>query len=77
MGHTRVTDKYQITLPADVRARVPVVPGETLRVEARDAETIVVIRRRRFRRPLDVLVARKPLVRHHVPPDELDRLMEP
>ncbi len=76
MGKTRVTSKYQITLPADVRSKMPVHPGETLVVEVQDPTTIVVRRERSVRRPLSVLIARRPLLRQHITPDELDELAE-
>ena len=76
MGKTRVTSKYQITLPADVRSRMPVHPGETLVVEVSDPSTIIVRRERAVRRPLSVLISRRALLRRHIAPDELDELAE-
>lgn len=44
MGRVRITEKYQITIPKDVRDLVNIVPGDIVEVEALDEHTIIVKR---------------------------------
>jgi antitoxin MazE len=42
MGATvKVREKFQVTIPEDVRARVPLHVGERVEVEAREGEIII------------------------------------
>ncbi len=77
MGKSRVTAKFQITLPADVRQRVPFLPGEVVEVEAGDDQTVLVRRIRKVKNPLDHLVGRKPWFPKSIPPKRVDELSEP
>jgi len=78
MGKTRVTSKFQITLPADVRERVPFRVGETVEVEVEDDRTVRVRKTRRvIKDPLKYLVSKKPLLRKPIPQEEIDELAEP
>jgi len=77
MGSSRVTAKYQITLPSDVRRRVRFRPGEVVEVVVEDEQTVRVHRPRKVRRPLDALVGRRPWLKKAVTPDEFDELAEP
>ena len=77
MGISRVTSKYQITLPADVRDRVPFRPGEIVLVEAGDGQSVIVRRVRKVANPLDHLVGRKPWFPKSMPPKQVDEWAEP
>lgn len=75
MGVSRVTDKFQVTIPKDVREALGLKPGEEVTVETGPGGRIVVKRFPTSRDPLKVLVGRKPSS-HHVPIDELEEKME-
>ncbi len=77
MGRSRVTSKFQITLPADVRNRVPFRPGEVVEVEAEDDQSVVVRRVRKVANPLDHLIGRKPWFPKSIPPEQVDEWAEP
>ena len=77
MGSSKITSKFQVTLPADVRAKVDVRPGETVEIVAQDDRTLVLRLRRKVKDPLKYLIGKRPLLKRHIPPDELDELMEP
>ncbi len=77
VGKTRVTAKFQITLPADVRERVPFHPGETVEVVAKDEQTVLVRRTRKVKNPLRYLIAKKPWLDKSIPPEQVDELAEP
>lgn len=76
MGKSRVTAKYQITLPADVRERVPIRPGETVEVVAKDDQTVLVRRTGKVKNPLKYLIAKKPWLDRSIPPEQVDELAE-
>jgi len=76
MGSSRVTAKFQITLPSDVRQRVRFRPGEVVDVDVEDEETVRVHRSRKVRRPLDHLVGRRSWRAKPVRPDEVDEMAE-
>lgn len=75
MPKTRVTSKFQITIPKKVREAVGLKSGEVVLVESVSEEEIVVKRFRRIKEPLKVLVGKKPL-EHHVPVEELEEKVE-
>jgi len=77
MGKSRVTSKFQITLPADVREQVPFRPGEVVEVEAARNQTVVVRRVRKVKNPLDHLIGRKPWFSKSLSPERVDDLSEP
>jgi AbrB family looped-hinge helix DNA binding protein len=77
MGKSRVTSKFQITLPADVRERVPFRPGEVVAIEATDNGSVVVRRVRKVANPLDHLIGRKPWFPKSIPPEQVDEWAEP
>jgi len=75
MPKTKVTNKFQVTIPKEVREKVGVRPGEIVSVESVGEEEIIVRRFRRVKAPLKVLVGRTPSVRH-VPVEELEEEAE-
>ena len=75
MPKTKVTSKFQITIPKEVREKVGVRPGEVVNVESVSDEEIVIKRFRRVKDPLKVLVGKTPSVRH-VPVEEFEEKAE-
>jgi AbrB family looped-hinge helix DNA binding protein len=75
MALSKVTSKFQVTLPADVRAKVTIRAGETVEVEAQDEQTVVIRRRKKMKDPMKFFSPKRPLLKRHIPPDELDELM--
>lgn len=77
MGKSRVTSKYQITLPADVRERIPFRPGEIVVVEAQDGRSVIIRRVHKVANPLDHLIGRAPWFPKSIPPEQVDEWAEP
>jgi len=77
MGKSRVTAKFQVTLPADVRTRVPFRAGELVEIEAEDDSTVRVRRIRKVSNPLEHLIGRKPWFPKAIPPERVDEMAEP
>lgn len=75
MGVSRVTDKFQVTIPKDVREALGLKPGEEVMVETGPGGRIVVKRFPTSKDPLRVLVGKKPYPRH-VPIEELEEKLE-
>ena len=75
MGETRVTEKFQITIPKDVRETIGLKPGEVLLVEPAGEEELTVKRFRVVKDPLQVLVGKRRFKRH-VPIEELEKKVE-
>lgn len=75
MPRTKVTDKFQVTIPKQVREAVGLKPGEVVTVENLSEEEILLRRFRRVKNPLKVLIGQKPSSRH-IPIDELEERAE-
>jgi len=75
MPKTRVTDKFQVTIPKQIREETGLKPGEVVVVERVSEEEILLKRFRRIKEPLKVLVGERPFGRH-VPVDELEEKAE-
>ncbi|MCD6529527.1 AbrB/MazE/SpoVT family DNA-binding domain-containing protein [Candidatus Bathyarchaeota archaeon] len=75
MARSRVTSKFQVTIPKEVRERVGLKPGEVVLVEAVDENNILLRRFKRVKDPLRFLIGEKPYPRH-VPIEELEEKVE-
>lgn len=75
MSKTKVTSKFQITIPKDVREAIGLESGEVVLVESVSDEEVVVRRFRRIKEPLKVLIGTKPFERH-IPVEELEEKVE-
>lgn len=74
MARSKVTRKFQVTIPKEVREEVGLRAGEVVLVESFEEE----IRIKRFpsvEDPLTVLIGEKPYPRH-VPVEELEDIVE-
>jgi AbrB family looped-hinge helix DNA binding protein len=72
---TKVTDKFQVTIPKQIREEIDLKPGEVVVVESVSEEEIILRRFRRIKDPLKVLIGEKPSTRH-VPIGELEKKVE-
>ena len=75
MAKTKVTSKFQVTIPREVREKVGIRPGEVVSVESISAEEIVVKRFRRLKDPLKVLIGKTASTRH-IPVEEIEERAE-
>jgi AbrB family looped-hinge helix DNA binding protein len=75
MAKTKVTSKFQVTIPREVREKVGIRPGEIVNVESVSTEEIVVKRFRRLKDPLKVLVGKTASTRH-IPVEEIEEWAE-
>ncbi len=76
MGVSKVTDKFQVTIPIDVRKSVGLRPGEEVTVEEAPGGAIIVKRFETVKDPLTVLIAKKPRFRRRIPVEELEEMSE-
>lgn len=75
MPKTKVTSKFQVTIPKEIRDKIGVKPGEIVNVESAGQEKIILRRFRRVENPLKVLVGETPSP-HHIPVEELEEEAE-
>lgn len=75
MPKTKVTSKFQVTIPKDVREKVKVKPGEIVSIESVSDEEILIRRFRKVKEPLKVLVGKTTLERH-IPVEEFEEKAE-
>ena len=75
MPRSKVTSKFQVTIPKEVREEVGLRPGEVVMVESVSEEEILVRRFRRVEEPLRMLVGTEPFPRL-VPVKELEERAE-
>ena len=75
MPRSKVTAKYQVTIPKEVREKAGVQPGEVVTVEAVSEAEILVRRFPRIKDPLSVLIGTGRRSRK-IPIDELEEMAE-
>ncbi len=71
-----MTDKYQVTIPKDVRDEVGLRPGEEVTVESAPGGSIVVKRFEPVEDPLRILTGKKPLSQKPISQRRLEKIME-
>ncbi len=75
MARSKVTAKFQITIPKAIRKQVPLRPGEIVEVETRDDGIIIMKRFATIKNPINILVGRgRP--RRHIAIEELEQVAE-
>lgn len=70
-----MTDKFQVTIPKEVRESLGLRPGEEVIVEEAPGGAILVRRFETAKDPLSILVGKKPYPRH-IPVQELEEISE-
>jgi AbrB family looped-hinge helix DNA binding protein len=75
MARGRLTAKFQVTIPKEIRERVHVAPGEVISIEAVSADEIRLKRYPSVSDPLKVLIGKKQYKRH-IPIEELEENVE-
>ena len=75
MARSRVTSKFQLTIPKEIREKIGLRPGEVVIVESIDENDILIRRLRRVKDSLRFLIGKKPYPRH-IPIEELEEKAE-
>jgi AbrB family looped-hinge helix DNA binding protein len=75
MARSKLTSKYQVTIPKEIRRKVQVSPGEVISVEAVSKDEIRLKRFPSVSDPLDVLIGKKQYKRS-VSIEELEEKIE-
>ncbi len=75
MARSKLTEKYQVTIPKEIREKVHVSPGEVIVVEAISQDEIRLKRYPSVSDPLDVLIGKKQS-RRSIPIEELEEKIE-
>ncbi len=75
MPRSKVTAKYQVTIPKQVRDKVGVRPGEVVSVDALSREEIRLRRFPNVAEPLKILIGEK-TARRAIPVAELEKNVE-
>ncbi len=76
MGVSRVTDKFQVTIPKDVRESIGLRPGEQVSVEGAPGGAIIVKRFQTVKDPLSVLIGKRPRFRKAFSVQKLEEMSE-
>ncbi len=64
MSRTKVTSKFQLTIPKEIREQIDLKAGEVVEVQILGDEGIAIKRFRKVRNPLQVLIGETPSRRH-------------
>jgi len=75
MARSRVTSKFQLMIPKEIRDKVGLRPGEIVIAESINENNILIRRVRRVKDPLRFLIGKKPYPRH-IPIEELEEKAE-
>jgi len=75
MPRSKVTAKYQVTIPREVREKVGVKPGEMVSMEVVSQDEIVLRRYSTVKDPLKTLIGKR-LSRRAVSIEELEERIE-
>lgn len=75
MPKSRVTAKFQVTIPKEVREKTGVRPGELVTIEAVSDSEITLKRFVPMKDPVEVLIG-KGLLRRAIPIEELEGKLE-
>ena len=75
MSRTKVTSKFQLTIPKEIREQIDLKAGEVVEVQILDEEGIVIKRFRKIKNPLKVLIG-ETASKRHVSIEELEEKAE-
>ncbi len=75
MEKSKVTEKYQITIPKKVREKIGLKPGEIIIVEAKGRNEIRLKRFEGVKEPLKILIGKRRFDKH-IEVEELEERME-
>ncbi len=75
MARSKVTAKYQVTIPKEVRRQVPLQPGEIVDVEGGEEGTLIIRRLASVKDPLRILIGHA-RIKRHIPIEELEEAAE-
>ena len=75
MTKVKVTEKFQVTIPKDVREKIGMKPGEIVEVIPVD-ETTIMIKRMKIKDPLKLLIGREKLFDREIGVEEVEEAAE-
>ncbi|MCY0882417.1 AbrB/MazE/SpoVT family DNA-binding domain-containing protein [Acidianus infernus] len=71
----KITEKYQVTIPKEVREKIGLKPGEEVEViPLNDNEILVKRKVEKIKNPLQILLAKEG--EKEIPPEKIDELAE-
>jgi len=76
MSVSKVTNKYQVTIPKEVRKQTGIQPGEIVTIEALNESEIIIRRFPKVKDPLRILIENKPLFKEHIPLEKIEEKAE-
>ncbi|MFP3260830.1 MAG: AbrB/MazE/SpoVT family DNA-binding domain-containing protein [Sulfolobus sp.] len=72
----KVTDKFQVTIPKEVREKINLRPNEEFEVIALNDHEILLRRKvKKVKNPLEVLIGKEE-IKEEIPPEKVDELGE-
>jgi AbrB family looped-hinge helix DNA binding protein len=72
----KVTAKFQITIPKEIREKIDLKPGEEIEIVVLNDNEIILRRKfKRIRNPLELLIEKKKW-KEEISPEKLDELSE-
>ncbi|MEA2053931.1 MAG: AbrB/MazE/SpoVT family DNA-binding domain-containing protein [Candidatus Thermoplasmatota archaeon] len=75
MEETRVTEKFQVTIPKKVREKMGIVPGEIMIVESLEENEVRLKRFKVVKDPVKILIGKRRFDKH-ISVKELEEKME-
>ncbi len=75
MSRTKVTSKFQLTIPKEIREQIGLKAGEVVEVQILHDEGIIIKRFGRVKNPLKVLIGEVPS-KHHISVEEFEEKAE-
>ena len=76
MAKSKVTDKFQVTVPKKVREEIGLEPGEEVTVEASEKGDILIRRQQKIKDPLIFLLGQSPRFKDAISIEDLENKME-
>jgi AbrB family transcriptional regulator (stage V sporulation protein T) len=74
MEETKVTEKFQVTIPKNVRDKMGLKPGEVMIVESVGGNEVRLKRFKVVKDPLQILVGKR--IHKHIPIEDLEKKIE-
>ena len=76
MEETKVTEKFQVTIPKNVRDKIGLKPGEVMIVESAGDNEVRLKRFRVVKDPIQILVGKRKIFHKQIPIEDLEKRIE-
>jgi AbrB family transcriptional regulator (stage V sporulation protein T) len=76
MEETKVTEKFQVTIPKNVRDKMGLKPGEIMIVKSVGGNEVRLKRFKVVKNPIQILVGKKKIFDEHIPIEDLEKKIE-